>query len=436
MLLRTYGCPIKDFVCLDSSPTHRRILHQTISQMFNSIIDAIEKLPSVELPAYRLATGRMSVDDASLSLALVEHCDRFRKFLQLALDYIHAFHNECALFESFTLRLLNICLIGIAYLIEKRSTQTNTRHQMSQMMFRCADIIKQVGQKLLTIALDPGKQRFLFRIQVLKHIIDQPNARAIMDYLLTNDTQCNIYHQILISLLTLSESSPHVSEYEQVSNASSTEQPRQSVDSGHSTVATTVNITQTFSNGEESSHTVNISTKAGKPKQSKATPKEPAKMKVTKQNSSVSEEEEGLSASCSSTTADDEHDAGNRKAFDRSSSASFSVSSASSELTTVQQASMMQYQNIISAFRDLMRSINIPSLTTNDSSVAQRRALTDYLLNQSPPAGKTDRCLNVAIVRDRAINSREIRSMRRPSSTLAVFMDETALDRLKTFFST
>ncbi|CAF4702336.1 unnamed protein product, partial [Rotaria magnacalcarata] len=51
---------------------------------------------------------------------------------------------------------------------------------MSLIMFRCGDIIKSIGLKLITIALDPDKQRFIFRIQILKSIIDQPNSKGIV----------------------------------------------------------------------------------------------------------------------------------------------------------------------------------------------------------------------------------------------------------------
>jgi hypothetical protein len=247
-------------------------------------------------------------------------------------------------------------------------------------MFRCGDIIKQIGQKLLTIALDPNKQRFDFRIKILKHIIDQPNAKAIMEYLLTNDTQCYIYHQILIYLQTLSHTSPNDTEFEQINNQNSSEQSRKSFDSGHSTIATVINTNQPLSYGEESSsHTVDISRK------------KPIKHKFNNEHSSTTDEEQDLGAVSSSSTTNDEQDIIVRKIFDRSSSLSLSNSSVSSELTTLQQSSVMNYQNIINIFRDLMRTINIPSLTTNDSNTAQRRALTDYLLMLSPSSTRKNK---------------------------------------------
>jgi len=232
--------------------------------MFNSIIDSIEKPPNIDRSSYQSTVQRSSIDDHNLNPIIVENHDRFRKFLTLALDYIYSFHNECQYFEIFTLRLLDICLLGIAYLIEKRSNHVTNRHQMSLIMFRCGDIIKQIGQKLLTISLDPEKQRFFFRIKILKHIIDQPNAKAIIEYLLTNDTQCYIYHQILIYLQKLSETKPNDIEYEQMNSHSSSGQSRKSVDSEPATVLTMINTNHhTISNGDESSsHTVNISTKS------------------------------------------------------------------------------------------------------------------------------------------------------------------------------
>lgn len=369
---------------LDASKVHRRVLHQTVSQMFGALADAIEKPHSTEPPTYRSASGRTTTDDASQNPTLVEHCDRFRKFLLLALDYIHSFHDECAVFESFTLRLLNICLIGTAYLIEKRSGSANARHQMTLIMFRCGDTIKQVGQKLLTVALDPARQRFFFRVQVLKHIIDQPNARAIIEHLLANDAQCHIYHQMLISLQTLSLTTPNSSDLEQVNNPNYVEQSRRSADSGHSTLVTAMTTTQTFSNGEESSHTVNISTKSNGPKPTKSTPKR----KTSKGESSPSDEEVAASDNSSSSTGDDEQETPAAEIFDRSSSTSLSISSANSDLPIIQPGSMMNYQGIISSFQDLMRSLILPALTSNDSSVAQRRALTDHLLNQPSNTGK------------------------------------------------
>jgi len=358
----------------------RRILHQTLSNMFNSIIDSIEKPPTLDISSYQTTIQRTSIDDHNTYSITAENYDRFRKFLQLALDYIYSFHNECQYFEIFTLRLVDICLLGIACLIEKRSNHTNTRHQMSLLILRCGDMIKQIGPKLLIIALEPEKQRFFFRIKVLKHIIDQPNSKAIIEYLLTNDTQCYIYHQILIYLQTLSHTSPNDTEFEQINNQNSSEQTRKSFDSGHSTIATVINTTQPFSYGEESSsHTIDISRK------------KPIKHKFNNEHSSTTDEEQDLGAVSSSSTTNDEQDIIVRKIFDRSSSLSLSNSSVSSELTTLQQSSVMNYQNIINIFRDLMRTINIPSLTTNDSNTAQRRALTDYLLMLSPSSTRKNK---------------------------------------------
>ncbi|CAF0783003.1 unnamed protein product [Adineta ricciae] len=366
----------------NSSKTSRRIFHQTVSSMFNSIIDFVENPTSTKVSSYSSTLRRNRSDDTSVNPTTVEHSDRFRQFLQLALDYIYSFHNECSLLESFTVRLLDICLIGIAYLIEKRPSHVNTRHQMSLIMFRCGDIIKQIGQKLLTITLDPEKQRFFFRIQILKHIIDQPNARAILEYLLLNDTQCYIYHQILIYLQALSETSPNLVEYEPVSSSNSTELSRKSTDSGHATIA---NTTQTYTNGEESSHTVNISTKQ---KATKSTAKDQTKSKVAKEdegNSSSSKlEDVEPDIAINLSTSNDEQNVSVRQVFDRSSSLSLSVSSASSEMTTNQQTSINNYQSVINAFRDLMCTVNIPSLSMNDASAAQRRALADHLLKLSP----------------------------------------------------
>jgi hypothetical protein len=353
--------------------------------MLNSIIDSIEKPPSTDISSYRSTLQRNSIDDNNFSPTIVENCDRFRRFLQLAYDYIYLFHNECSLFEIFTLRLLDICLLGIAYLIEKRSNQLNNRHQWSLIMFRSGDIIKQIGQKLLIIALDPEKQRFFFRIQILKHIIEQPNAKAIMEYLLVNDTQCSIYHQILIYLQILSNITPNESEFEQMNNQNHnlSDQSRKSFDSGHSTITPILNTIQVLSNGEESSsHTVNISAKSQIKKQTKSTTKHPPKGKITTGGSSSTDDEESDKDQLSSSSiTHDGQEIPTRKVSDRSSSPSLSSSSMNSELTTsIQASTTINYQNIINVFRELMRTIHIPSLTANDSNLAQRRALTEYLL--------------------------------------------------------
>ena len=345
--------------------------------MFNSIIDSIEKPSSNDIPTIQ----RTSIDDNNVTPTIVENCDRFRKFLQLALDYIHLFHNECSLFENFTIRLLDICLIGIAYLIEKRPNHLNTRHQLSSIMIRCGDIIKQTGQKLLTIALDPDKQRFFFRIQILKHIIQQPNAKAILEYLLYNDTQCYIYHQILIYLQILSNTTPTHLDFEHLNNQLPYEQPRKSIDSGHSTIITLINTTQALSNGEESSsHTVSIPRKLSISKSIKSTLEHQEKITTNNDQSSTPDEEPDIDQISSSSTTNDEQGIPPRKTSDRSSSPSLSISSVGSELISLQQSSVVNYQNTIYVFRDLMRGINIQSLTINDSNLAQRRALTDYLL--------------------------------------------------------
>jgi hypothetical protein len=365
--------------------------------MFNSIIDSIEKPPSIDIPSYQSTIQRNNNDENNLNPTIIENCDRFRKFLQLALDYMYLFHHECSLFENLTLRLLDICLIGIAYLIEKRPNHLNTRHQLSFIMLRCGDIIKQIGQKLLTIALDPDKQRFFFRIQILKHIIQQPNGKAIMEYLLTNDTQCYIYHQILIYLQILSNTTPNHLDFEQMNNQISSDQSRKSFDSGHSTLTTNINTTQILSNGEESSHTVSLSIKPTLSKEIKSTTKRQVKIKTTNEQSSTSEEEPDLDKLSSSSTTD-EQGISVRKTSDRSSSSpSLSISSVNSEVISSQQSSVVNYQNTIYVFRDLMRGISVQSLTTNDSNAGQRRALTDYLLM---PATSTRKISNLIFHED------------------------------------
>jgi hypothetical protein len=358
---------------------YRRILHQTVSNMFHSIIDSIDKPLTMDISSYKSTGKRNSIDDHNLNPILVENYDRFRKFLQLAIDYIYSFHNECQYFENFTLRLLDICLLGIAYLIEKRSNHVTTRHQMSLLIFRCSDIIKQIGQKLLTIALDPEKQRFFFRIEILKHINDQPNAKAIIEYLLINDTQCYIYHQILIYLQILSKTTPNDSENEQPTNQTSLGQPQKPMDLGHVIISHTH---QRVSNGEDSTHTINISMKSNIKKQIK----QPVKTDVTqKESSSPDEEARDLGQLSSSSSNNDEQEMPVGKASERSSSsASPSISSLSSEVTPLQQSSIATYPNIINQFRDLLRLVNVPSLTANDNHVVQRRALTEYLLMSSP----------------------------------------------------
>ena len=367
--------------------------------MFNSIIDSIDK-PSValDISSYQSTGRRTSVDDHNANSMSGDNHERFRKFLHLTLDYIYSFHDECQYFEIFTLRLLDISLLGIAYLIEKRSNHVSPRHQMSLIVYRCGDIIKQIGQKLLTIALDPEKQRFFFRIKILKHINDQPNAKGIMEYLLINDNQCYIYHQMLLYLQILSKTTPNDSDIEQITNQSSSEQSSKSFDSGHATNATLVNTHEAVSNGEESSsHTINISTSSNVTKQMKSVSQRPVKTNMSNKRSSSTDEDDDdddveevvvePSRLSSSPPTHEEQDNRIRKISDRSSSPSLSMSSISSEFTNLQQSSTINYQLIINSFRELMGRITIPSVTTNDNNLPIRRGLSQYLLTPTSTPG-------------------------------------------------
>lgn len=382
------------FINLDSSKYQRRILHQTLSSIFNSIIDSINKPSSPPVPLYRSTGQRNSHDDHGLNPILLDNHDRFRKFLQIAIDYIYSFHDECQFLESFTVRLLDISLLGIAYLIEKRTNHLSSRYQISSLIYRCEDIIKPIGQKLLTIALDPEKQNFFFRVQILKHIIDQPNAKGIMEYLLQNDNQCHIYHQLLLYLQILSKTKPTETDIEHVNNQSSSEQSRTSFDSGHATTVLLTNNRQARSDDEDSSsHTVHISTSANATKQLKTMSQRVATSNnmPNKQSSSTDEEKEkALPCGLSNSSLVNEEPVDNRprKISDRSSSPSLSFSSFSSDLTGLQQSSTMNYPSIINSFRELMGRITIPS-TTNDIHVQQRRGLAQYLL--SPTSAGTRR---------------------------------------------
>lgn len=378
---------------LDSSKYHRRILHLTISNIFNSIIDSINKPSMPAVPLYRTTGQRNSHDDHGVSPVLLDNHDRFRKFLQIAIDYIYSFHNECQFLESFTIRLLDISLLGIAYLIEKRTNHLTSRYQISSLIYRCEDIIKPIGQKLLTIALDPEKQNFFFRVQILKHIIDQPNAKGIMEYLLQNDNQCHIYHQLLLCLQILSKSKPTESDFEHMNNQSSSEQSRTSFDSGHLTNVQLINTQRPRSDDEESSsHTVHISISTNATKQLKTVSQRVSTSNnmSNKQSSSTDEEKEKVSASRlsnSSPVNEEPVDNRPRKTSDRSSSPSLSFSSLSSDLTSLYQSSIMNYQPIINSFRELMGRITIPS-TNNDIHLQQRRGLAQYLLSPSSAGTK------------------------------------------------
>lgn len=360
---------------LDCSKQYRRIVHQTLSNMFNSIIDLIEKPPTNHISSYQSTMQRNTLDENIHNIKTMEQSDRFRKFLHLSLDYIYLFHHECSLFENFTLRLLDICLIGFAYLIEKRSNSITSRHQMSLILFRCGDSIKQIAQKLVTIALDPDNQSLMFRIKVLKHIIDQPNSKAILEFLFNNDTQCYLYHQILIYLQILSNATPSEFEFEHIKFQfqNSLEQQRKPFDSEHPKM---VHRSQIFSNGEESSHTINILSK-----QPKTLIKHPVQVKIPDEKPST-EEEQNPNKQSNPSTSNDEKETTFQKIHERSLSPAPSMASLCSELT-IQQSSITNYQNIINTFRDLMRTINIQSLTANDSNGVQRRALTEYLLTPS-----------------------------------------------------
>ena len=364
--------------------------------MFNSIIDSIEKPSSSDLSYYRSASGqRASVDDHAINPVLLDNHDRFRKFLHLAIDYIYSFHDECQYLEIFTLRLLDISLLGIAYLIEKRSNHyPSSRHPISSIIYRCEDIVKPIGQKLLTIALDPNKQHFFFRIQVCKHIIDQPNAKGIMEYLLQNDQQCYVYHQLLVYFQILSKTTPNESEMEQRTNQNPSEQTKKSPDSVHpvqTILNNNTNHQRVYDSDQSSSHTVNISTHSSSTKQLKSASQRPMKSNMSNKQSSSSDEQkepiEGVVLNNLSPITDGQENHA-RKISDRSSSPSPSFSSLSSELA-LHQTSVTNYQNIINSFRELMERITLPSTTTNDIQVQQRQNLTRYLLSPSSAvAGK------------------------------------------------
>lgn len=361
--------------------------------MFNSIIDSIDKPISYEAPT---VISRSPTDDQALNSHLIENHDRFKKFLQLALDYIYSFHYECQYFETLTLRLLDICLLGSAYLVEKRTNHLTSRHQLSLIMHRCGDIIKQISQKLLIIALEPDQQRFFFRIQVLKHIIDQPNAKAILGYLFLHDNQCYIYHHILIYLQILSRTTLNENECEQLSGQSASEQSRKSTDSGN---ATTIKQDQSITDGGESpssTDTVNISARRNS-KTNKTERQNSMKNEFQPKDATLTPDDDEyieVRRLSNSSAVDDERENHSRKISERSSSPSSLISSLSSELMLSQQSSFIDCQHTIHLFRDLVRSVKIESSKTNDSQVIQRRKLTTYLLTPASSTGQISRGLS------------------------------------------
>jgi hypothetical protein len=203
-----------------------------------------------------------------------------------------------------------------------------------------------------------------------------------------NDNQFYIYHQILLYLQILAKTTPNDYEFEQFNFHSSFEQSRKSFDSGHPTIVTMANANEFISNGEESStHTINISTKSNTPKQMKSASKRSVKTNLsTKQSSSTDEEKHDLAQLSSSSSNNEEQEIRARHVSDRSSSPS--LSSISSELTSLQQSSIINYQHIINSFRDLMGRINVQPSTTNDNNQTQRRGLTKHLLAPSSAGGK------------------------------------------------
>lgn len=366
---------------------YRRLVHQTLSGMFCSIIDSIEKRPSMELSAYKSSLRRASIDDTNANSTSPETYERFRQLLQLTLDYIYLFHHECLWMENVTLRLLDVCLLTMAYLIEKRSNQGTSRHQWSLVMFRSGDIIRQIGQKLLPIALDPDKQRFFFRIEILQHIIQQPNSKAILEYLLSNDQQGTLFHQILVYLHVMTNTTPSHSDYEQVNN----HQPNCNA-LERSTAGPMIMRSQMLSNGEESSHTVNICVKTPVSKLVESSTKRQVKIRVTSEHSSSDNDEAELAECLNSSAIDNEQETVVQKNGTRSLSPSLSISSVGSEInTSLQQSSPINYSGTLNTFRDLMRTVNTQSPTTVDNHQAQRRILTDYLLASSPSSSTRKR---------------------------------------------
>ncbi|CAF4992056.1 unnamed protein product, partial [Rotaria socialis] len=69
---------------IDCPKIYRRVLHQTLSNMLNSIIGLIEKPPVVDVSSYQSTIERSNLDETNLNLKTVEQSDRFRKFLQLS----------------------------------------------------------------------------------------------------------------------------------------------------------------------------------------------------------------------------------------------------------------------------------------------------------------------------------------------------------------
>jgi hypothetical protein len=120
----------------------------------------------------------------------------------------------------------------------------------------------------------------------------------------------------------------------------------------------------------------------------KSASKRPMKADISnKQSSSTDEEDPDLAQLSSSSSNNEEEEIRVRQISERSSSPSLSLSSINSELTSLQQSSIINYQHIITSFRDLMGRINIQPSTTTDNTLSQRRSLTKHLLSPSPSAG-------------------------------------------------
>jgi len=390
---------------------YQYIVHQTLSQMLNSIIDFISKPLVPEPKFYSSGSSRTNLDESNTNLTSIENAEKLRRFLQLGSDYIHLFHHQAVLIERFTLNFLNLCLLGLAYLIEKRSSSVSHRNHWAAVMIRCGETIKPVAQKLLIIALDPTQQRYFFRIEILKQIIDQPNKKGIIEYLLMNESHMLIYQEVLLYIRKLSQRSPTTAEDEHLApktiSQTNGEQQIKLIDSDLSISLVPVPLKlRIVSNGDDSSaHTVNLAVRPYRRKsvdvlcqhrnntKNFATSSSSQNDETSQSRQSRSDQPKAIESpirfKLQSVSSNDEREVNGGFKITRSPS-SFSVSSYSSCQTgSFHHSSSKSADRTIKEFRELLAGIhNNTSTSTHDPSLLSRRALNEFLLKFSSSSSK------------------------------------------------
>ncbi|CAF1046492.1 unnamed protein product, partial [Didymodactylos carnosus] len=327
--------------------------------------------------------------------------DRFRKYLQLSVDCIEMIYSDHLAItdslEQFTLKLFHLCLNGIAYNLEKKSSITTPhslidnninsekstkKHCWSTLMLRCRDIIKQQCIKLLILTLDPERQRVKFRCEIIKYLLNQPNSKRILDYLFLNDL--SLYERILIYFNQLCnwKQEEEVDDEQELEEDAYCRKRVKSLDSGHWTAFSSQISTGLWPPTLTKSNVVNekFSTpSATKTDLSQIRSKKPnrKKRKINYDKEEDENDVESDSWSISSPTTDQDTEIPEKhSSLSLSSSISSEIVQQQSSVITTDSRTFIQYhQELFDLFRDAMRSVTIQTLTT------QQTTFVNHLLN-------------------------------------------------------